>query len=275
MKLGMLQKGLLVAVSAGLLAACTTTNPFTGEKQVSKTAKGAGIGALAGAAVGALSGDNSEERRKRALIGAGVGALAGGAVGNYMDRQEAKLRAQLQGTGVSVTRSGDNIVLNMPGNITFNTGSADLNANFFGVLDSVALVLKEYDKTIIDVTGHTDAWARIRSNQCSVRAPCRHRGHYLYGKGVKDQRIATRAIGKAPSRRAERYGGRPPAEPPRRADADAAHAEADLASRLLPDRRAAWLPPRRPLCCSFTARQRRPMITVNVLYPNDDGASST
>ena len=58
------------------------------------------------------------------LIGAGVGALTGAGVGAYMDRQEAKLRAQLQGTGVSVTRNGNDLILNMPGNITFKTASA-------------------------------------------------------------------------------------------------------------------------------------------------------
>src|SRR5262245_53450815 len=130
--------GLIVAVLAGIVSGLTTTNAYTGEKHVSEKTKGAGSGAVAGAAIGAITGDNSQERRKRALIGAGVGALAGGAVRNYMDRQEAKLRAQLQGTGVSVTRDGQNIILNMPGNITFATGSADLNAGFFGVLDSVA-----------------------------------------------------------------------------------------------------------------------------------------
>jgi outer membrane protein OmpA-like peptidoglycan-associated protein len=196
-KYGLLQKGLLVTVTAGILAACSTTNPYTGEKEVSKTAKGAGIGALAGAAVGALSGDNSKERRERALIGAGVGALAGGAVGQYMDRQEAKLREQLQGTGVSVTREGENIVLNMPGNITFRTGSADLNGNFFGVLDSVALVLKEYDKTMIDVTGHTDAVGSEDSNRVLSERRAGTVGQYLYGKGVKDQRIETRGEGEA------------------------------------------------------------------------------
>ena len=100
-----------------------------------------------------------------------------------MDRQESKLRAQLQGTGVSVTRSGDNIVLNMPGNITFATGSADLNANFFGVLDSVALVLKEYDKTIIDVAGHTDSVGSDQTNQALVRASRRHGGHVSARQG--------------------------------------------------------------------------------------------
>jgi outer membrane protein OmpA-like peptidoglycan-associated protein len=195
-----LVRGLIVAMAAslvtGMISGCMTTDAYTGEKKVSKTAKGAGIGALAGAALGALTGDDSKERRKRALIGAGVGALAGGAVGNYMDRQEAKLRAQLQGTGVSVTRSGDNIILNMPGNITFATGSADLNASFFGVLDSVSLVLKEFDKTIIDVAGHTDSVGSEQLNQALSERRAGTVGTYLRGKGVQDTRIATVGFGK-------------------------------------------------------------------------------
>ena len=142
---------LLVVVAAFTVAACQTTDAYTGEKKVNNASKGAGIGALAGAVLGAATGDNSKERRERALIGAGVGALTGAGVGAYMDKQEAKLRAQLQGTGVSVTRAGNDLILNMPGNITFKTASADLNSGFFRVLDSVSLVLKEYDKTLIDI----------------------------------------------------------------------------------------------------------------------------
>jgi outer membrane protein OmpA-like peptidoglycan-associated protein len=193
---GLLRTGVLVAVIAGLVSGCMTTDAYTGEQKVSSTTKGAGIGALAGAAVGALTGDNSKERRQRALIGAGVGALAGGAVGNYMDRQEAKLRQQLQGTGVSVSRSGENIVLNMPGNITFATGSADLNANFFSVLDSVALVLKEYDKTIIDVAGHTDSVGSDQVNQALSERRASTVGSYLKAKGISEQRVATVGYGK-------------------------------------------------------------------------------
>jgi outer membrane protein OmpA-like peptidoglycan-associated protein len=192
----LVRTGVLVAAVAGLLAGCMTTDPYTGEKQVSKTTKGATIGALAGAAVGAFTGGDSKAHRKNALIGAGVGALAGGAVGNYMDRQESKLRAQLQGTGVSVTRSGDNLVLNMPGNITFATGSSDLNGNFFGVLDSVALVLKEYDKTIIDVSGHTDSVGSDSTNQTLSERRASTVGKYLETKGVSDQRVATAGYGK-------------------------------------------------------------------------------
>jgi len=156
---------LLVLAAAITMAGCETTDAYTGDKKVNKTSKGAGIGALAGAVLGAATGDNSKERRKRALIGAGVGALAGAGVGNYMDRQEAKLRAQLQGSGVSVTRSGDNLILNMPGNITFKSASSDLNANFYNVLDSVGVVLKEFDKTLIDVEGHTDSDGSDAYNQ--------------------------------------------------------------------------------------------------------------
>jgi outer membrane protein OmpA-like peptidoglycan-associated protein len=191
---GLLRTGVLAAVVAGLVSGCMTQDAYTGEKQVSKTTKGAAIGALAGAAAGALMGGDSKAHRKNALIGAGVGALAGGAVGNYMDRQEAKLRAQLQGSGVSVTRSGDNLVLNMPGNITFATGSSDLNANFFNVLDSVALVLK--DKTIIDVAGHTDSVGSDATNQTLSERRASTVGKYLETKGVADQRVATAGFGK-------------------------------------------------------------------------------
>jgi outer membrane protein OmpA-like peptidoglycan-associated protein len=149
----------LVALAATLaLSACTTTNPYTGQSQLSNTAGGgligAGGGAIAGAIVGAAVGGDP---RVGALIGAGVGGLTGAAIGNYMDQQEAELRAQLQGTGVSVTRVGDQIILNMPSNITFATDQSTVQPQFNQTLVSVALVLKKFDKTIVDVYGHTDS----------------------------------------------------------------------------------------------------------------------
>lgn len=185
----------VVALAALFAAGCSTINPYTGEQQTSKAAKGAGIGAAVGAVAGWISGDDGKERRRRALIGAGVGGLAGGSVGYYMDVQEAKLRQQLQGTGVSVTRVGDNITLNMPGNVTFQTNSADLNANFFGVLDSVSLVLKEYDKTIIEVAGHTDSSGSDQYNQQLSERRAATVGQYLQTKGVNAQRILTVGAG--------------------------------------------------------------------------------
>ena len=126
---------------------------------------------------------------ENALIGAGVGALAGGGVGYYMDVQEAKLRQRLEGTGVSVTRMGDNITLNMPSNITFALNSADLNAQFFNALDGVSMVLKEYDKTVIEVAGHTDS-TRQRSVQPGAVGAPRAGGRRLSGEPRREERSA-------------------------------------------------------------------------------------
>ena len=148
-----------------VLSSCTTLDPYTREEKTSNATKGALIGAAGGAVVGLITGDDSSERKKNALIGAGIGALGGAAVGYYTDQQEMKLRQRLEGTGVSVTRIGDNITLNMPGNVTFAVDSADISANFYPVLDSVALVLNEFGKTFIEVAGHTDNTGSHAYNQ--------------------------------------------------------------------------------------------------------------
>ena len=121
-----MKSSIIVAGLAVLsLSACTTMNAYTGEEQHSSTAGGAMIGAGTGAVVGGLVGAaTGKDPRITALIGAGIGGLTGAAIGKYMDQQEAELRAQLQGTGVSVTRTGDQIILNMPSNITFGVDSA-------------------------------------------------------------------------------------------------------------------------------------------------------
>jgi len=150
---------LIVLLSAGSLAlsSCQTANPYTGEAQRSKTASGAVLGGLVGAGIGSLTGSGSTDRRQKAMIGAGIGALAGGGIGNYMDRQEAELRRELEGTGVGVSRSGNQINLIMPGDVTFSTGSASISGQFYPTLDSVAKVLNKYNQTLVDITGHTDS----------------------------------------------------------------------------------------------------------------------
>ncbi|HEX7011427.1 MAG TPA: OmpA family protein [Steroidobacteraceae bacterium] len=173
-------------------AACTTINPYTGEQQTSKAAKGAGIGAAVGAVAGLLT---KGDKLENALIGAGVGAIAGGGVGYYMDVQEAKLRQRLAGTGVSVTRIGDNITLNMPSNITFALNSADLNSQFFNVLDGVALVLKEYNKTVVEVAGHTDSTGSDQYNMQLSQRRANAVARYLVSQGIKEQRLITVGAG--------------------------------------------------------------------------------
>lgn len=175
---------------------CTTVNPYTGEKQASKVAIGAGIGAASGAVIGLITAD-SKDRQKNALIGAGIGALAGGSIGYYMDVQEAKLRQRLQGSGVSVTRIGDQIQLIMPGNVTFATGSADINSGFYEVLNSVAIVFKEYEKTTVDVIGHTDSVGAEDYNQRLSENRARSVAEYLSSQAILPARLLISGMGEA------------------------------------------------------------------------------
>lgn len=146
----------LFVIGSLTLTSCQTANPYTGESQRAKATTGAALGGLLGAGVGLLSGGDATERRQRALIGAGVGALAGGGIGAYMDKQEAELRRELEGSGVGISRSGNNISLIMPGDITFSTGSSGISGEFYPTLSSVAKVLNKYNQTMVAIVGHTD-----------------------------------------------------------------------------------------------------------------------
>jgi outer membrane protein OmpA-like peptidoglycan-associated protein len=184
----------IAAVTIFSASACTTVNPYTRETQTSKAIKGAGIGAAAGAVAGLLT---KGDKLDNALIGAGVGAIAGGGVGYYMDVQEAKLRQRLEGTGVSVTRVGDNITLNMPSSITFALNSADLNSQFFSALEGVGVVLKEYNKTVIEVAGHTDSSGSDQYNQTLSQRRAQAVASYLTSQGVQGGRLITVGAGEA------------------------------------------------------------------------------
>ncbi len=186
------------AVTLGALSGCST-NPYTGEQQVSKTAWGAGIGAAVGAAAGAATGDNNKDRKERALKGAAIGGVTGGGVGAYMDYQEKKLRERLQGVGVGVQKDKETgaITLIMPGNITFATGQSAVKADFYSVLDAVADVLKEYNKTSISISGHTDSVGRDDANIKLSQDRANSVGQYLISRGVAGSRINAVGYGKS------------------------------------------------------------------------------
>ena len=187
-----IRQALAATVSLAVLAGCTI-DPFTGEPQLSKTAIGGMIGAASGAAIGAIA--DKENRGRGAAIGAGVGVLAGGAVGAYMDYQEKKLREKLAGTGVSVKRVGDDIYLNMPGNLTFATDHAEIRADFYDVLNSVVLVLNEYNKTLIEITGHTDSTGSDAHNQQLSEARAHSVAAYFHSHDVVPERLITEGFG--------------------------------------------------------------------------------
>lgn len=205
-------------LGAGALAACTTTDPYTGQVVRNNTGTGAIAGALGGAALGYLTNTNrSEQGRKNALIGAGIGALAGAGVGNYMDRQQAELRRELAGSGVDVVRQGDNIVLQMPGDVTFGFDRSDIQPQFYRVLDDVSRTLNDYPQTLVDVVGHADSTGRADYNQQLSERRALAVADYVTGQGrvMRDrlyvegrgssQPIATNATeeGRAQNRRVE------------------------------------------------------------------------
>lgn len=175
------------------LSGCTT-NPYSGESQAGKSGIGAGLGALVGAGVGVLS-SSKKDRGKGALIGAASGAALGGGVGYYMDVQEAKLRDKMRGTGVSVTRQGDNIVLNMPNNVTFDSSSSTLKPDGANTLTGVAMVLKEYEKTAVNVVGYTDSTGTRDLNMRLSQQRAESVASALVTQGVAANRLRTQGMG--------------------------------------------------------------------------------
>lgn len=185
---------LSLILSGTLALAGCTTNPYTGEREAGKSGIGAGIGAAVGAGVGMLS-SSKKDRGKGALIGAAAGAALGGGAGYYMDVQEAKLRDKMKGTGVSVTRNGDNIVLNMPSNVTFDSSSSTLKPAGANTLTGVAMVLKEYPKTAVNIIGYTDSTGSRQLNMSLSQQRADSVGSSLITQGVEASRVRTSGMG--------------------------------------------------------------------------------
>ncbi|EQA98936.1 outer membrane protein OmpA-like peptidoglycan-associated protein [Sphingobium wenxiniae] len=180
-------------LAAMLATAACTTDPETGNRQISKAAIGGVGGALGGYLLGDLVGGRHDRTEK--ILGAGIGAVAGAGIGAYMDAQERKLREQTAGTGVDVIRDGDNLLLRMPSGITFGFDSAAVQPQFQPTLNDVASVLAQYPKTYIDVYGHTDSDGSDSYNQGLSERRARSVADYLTSHGVQSARIATRGFG--------------------------------------------------------------------------------
>lgn len=192
-----MRKALVLAAAAALIVGCTT-NPYTGEQRASRTVTSGAGGAAAGAAAGAIGGAIAGRPGKGAAIGAAAGAAIGAGIGVYQDRQQAKLRERLAASGVSVTRDGDNIILNMPSDITFDVNQSEIKPGFYETLNSVAIVLDEFDKTNVSVYGHADSTGPEDYNMQLSQRRALSVSNYLAAQGVSAGRL--QAIGFGESR---------------------------------------------------------------------------
>ena len=180
----MLKKVIIATTIAATISGCSTNQPMT------RSEKGAIIGGLAGAVIGKST---SNHKDSRAVIGGALGAAIGAGIGAYMDKQEAALRQQTAGTGIEVERRGNDIVLNMPDNITFDYNSSQIKPQAFTALNDLAATLSKFDKTRIIIAGHTDSQGSADYNQRLSERRAYSVRNYLIDQGVAAYRM--RAIG--------------------------------------------------------------------------------
>ncbi len=196
MKNAAIKTTLIALASTLVLSSCASyTGQTSDPNDPNRTRNGALIGAGIGVLAGLLTGSDATERRQHAMIGAGIGGLAGGSIGAYQDKQEAELRRQTAGTGINVSRDGDVIKLNLPDGVTFDFGKSDLKSQFYPALNNVAATLKEYNQTIVEVSGHTDSVGSDDFNQRLSEQRARSVGNYLVGQGVIQQRLEIIGMG--------------------------------------------------------------------------------
>ena len=186
-------RALLITAVAGALAlsGCQTTGNNIGGVEYDKAALGGLIGAAAGYGLSRGNANTSAQNNRAAAIGAALGAGAG----IYLDNKEKKLRQQMQGTGVDVSRNPDgSVALIMPGSITFDTNKSNIKPNFYSTLNKVVQTLKEDNKSVILVTGYTDNTGTDAINIPLSQNRAASVANYLKGQGVQS-RIDTQGYG--------------------------------------------------------------------------------
>ncbi|MFP5409480.1 MAG: OmpA family protein [Gammaproteobacteria bacterium] len=180
-------------LTAALLLAGCATNDLGQSRDLSKTEKGAIIGTVSGAALGAII--HHKNRGKGALIGAVGGGLTGAGVGYYMDQQAKDLLKQLQPEiqrgEVSVEkRASDNALLvSMTAATGFDTNSTVLKPGYTPTLDKIASVLNQYGKTTVTVIGHTDSVGTDAYNQTLSERRAQAVLDYFAGRNVNPIRL--------------------------------------------------------------------------------------
>jgi len=184
------KKPILFVAGASLMlaAACSGPAHLEGSGEQNRTKNGAIIGGILGAFTGAVV---SDKKGKGAVIGGALGALGGAAIGNALDQQAADLERDLNNDDVTITNTGDRLIVTMPQDILFAVDSARVNSGLRGDLFTVADSLQSYPDTTVQVVGHTDNTGEAGYNQDLSERRANAVADVLMDGGVAFNRINT------------------------------------------------------------------------------------
>jgi outer membrane protein OmpA-like peptidoglycan-associated protein len=149
-----IMKSLKIKIATFSLALATVGVLGAGCNSLTKTQKGAAIGAGAGGTVGAFIGKAAGNTALGAIIGGAVGGTAGAFIGRNMDRQAAEIKQTVP--GATVTREGEGILVKFDSGILFDTDRSALKAAAQSNLQKLAVSLQNNPETNITIVGHTD-----------------------------------------------------------------------------------------------------------------------
>lgn len=186
MSLALTKKFIIAAAAASLLAGCSSSGERPGRSMI-----GAGLDALSG-----LTGRGRAERNA-ALIGSGTDAVSTAEADPYMAQQEAALRAAVESDGVKVARSGNQIIINVPSSTIFDASKQSVRRGAQPLLKEIGAVLKKFDRTTVDVYGHTDSDGNEKKNLQLTQGRALAVATYLAGQGVNEKRLSVTGFGGA------------------------------------------------------------------------------
>jgi len=208
-------------LTKSVVAATVLALGVSGCADMSATQRGTATGAGAGAALGALiggttSGGGSNRAAKGAVIGGAAGAVIGNIWSKRMEQQKQAMEQATRGTGVQVSQTSDNrLKLEIPSDVSFDTGRSDIKSNFQPVLDRFATTLQENPATTVTIIGHTDSTGTPDINQPLCGRPRRASPGFPRGPGLDPGPHHDRGPGRARADRLEQRCGPPCAQPPR------------------------------------------------------------
>lgn len=175
---------LILTAAALILSSCASDNQ--------NTTKGAGIGGVAGGAIGAIIGHQSGNRAKGAAVGALLGAGIGGYAGHRMDQQAKELEKIAE-----TKRTEQGLVTKLKSDILFETGKSDLKPVAKENLKEMATIMKKYPENVLTVNGYTDSTGSEKTNEVLSQKRADAVKAQLVANGISNEVVSTRGLGPA------------------------------------------------------------------------------